>query len=395
MEQDFELQREARQAAKRAAIKSNPKYTLLEMLEERSVSKLKQMAKMHRVPRYSVMKKEELVSTLQESLQDSDRVKAILSVTEEAEPLLIALSKTKQVICEVDTCAQLGFCVATGFVQIYYFADTFTAVMPCEIQKQVKKVNTPQFREERERFDLIVQYARACVNLYGCIPLAEFIALFNAQNEQLLDENEVYETLLAYITEDSAFFLWDELLLSSFVALGDSSDVKAFLKITDGKPRYIPEKEELLKYSDDFYYAQTIYTERLKNYLQSVCKNEIQAENTMNEISFCALIGMGMGEVMEIMEDAEVIFRNRKDVENFTDIIMNLMNNTRQWLNKGYTPVERRESYVKKPQKNKKGTVIPFPILQSEVPQQAVHCNQFCPCGSGKKYKNCCGKYVQ
>jgi hypothetical protein len=59
-------------------------------------------------------------------------------------------------------------------------------------------------------------------------------------------------------------------------------------------------------------------------------------------------------------------------------------NNTRIWVNNGHTPLELHEIFSKRDE-----DIIEFPIRK----KQKIGRNDPCPCGSGKKYKKCCGKY--
>ena len=75
--------------------------------------------------------------------------------------------------------------------------------------------------------------------------------------------------------------------------------------------------------------------------------------------------------------------------------IMELYNDTRQWALKGHTPNElfQEEKKFLKPLAE-----VPFATVQprAKVIDLAVRTkvgrNDPCPCGSGKKYKKCCGK---
>ncbi|WP_207670523.1 SEC-C metal-binding domain-containing protein [Haloimpatiens lingqiaonensis] len=62
----------------------------------------------------------------------------------------------------------------------------------------------------------------------------------------------------------------------------------------------------------------------------------------------------------------------------FINSISIAYNTTNMWNLKGYTPYE-----IQKRSSNK-GTTI--------VNKQKIGRNEPCPCGSGKKYKKCCGK---
>ena len=65
--------------------------------------------------------------------------------------------------------------------------------------------------------------------------------------------------------------------------------------------------------------------------------------------------------------------------------IMILHNTTRQWELKGYTPDELSASRSGKAAASAKADVIDLTTRKS------VGRNDPCPCGSGKKYKKCCG----
>jgi hypothetical protein len=82
-------------------------------------------------------------------------------------------------------------------------------------------------------------------------------------------------------------------------------------------------------------------------------------------------------------------------VQQLTAKIMELHNNTRQWVLKGHTPHElfcEEKQYLK--------PLPPEPFIMGQTASNVadirkrtkVGRNAPCPCGSGKKYKKCCGK---
>jgi hypothetical protein len=68
-------------------------------------------------------------------------------------------------------------------------------------------------------------------------------------------------------------------------------------------------------------------------------------------------------------------------VQEITALVMELYNQTRMWVLKGYAPSELA--------KEEKKHLLPLP---SDDENKKVGRNDPCPCGSGKKYKKCCGK---
>ena len=69
-------------------------------------------------------------------------------------------------------------------------------------------------------------------------------------------------------------------------------------------------------------------------------------------------------------------------------LIADVYNNTRTWNNRGYTANEMRELFgVDAPLMRG----IPIEQLDGTIFKK-VGRNDPCPCGSGKKYKKCCGR---
>ena len=88
-------------------------------------------------------------------------------------------------------------------------------------------------------------------------------------------------------------------------------------------------------------------------------------------------------------------FNRRKihfDIENqfdeFLPIVIDLFNNIRLWEHRGHTNLEIGQ---------------PFDLIkdglewckeEDVVEKKKIGRNERCPCGSGKKYKKCCGMYL-
>lgn len=82
-------------------------------------------------------------------------------------------------------------------------------------------------------------------------------------------------------------------------------------------------------------------------------------------------------------------------VQSLTEQLMYLQNNTRQWVIKGHTPRELFEEEKKhmKPLPPEPFNVLKEPAKVIEMPARSkIGRNDPCPCGSGLKYKKCCGK---
>lgn len=87
--------------------------------------------------------------------------------------------------------------------------------------------------------------------------------------------------------------------------------------------------------------------------------------------------GVSLKEALEELFQF-INFKNMDEANYFINSISIAYNTTNMWNLKGYTPYE-----IQKRSSNK-GTTI--------VNKQKIGRNEPCPCGSGKKYKKCCGK---
>ena len=75
--------------------------------------------------------------------------------------------------------------------------------------------------------------------------------------------------------------------------------------------------------------------------------------------------------------------------------IMELYNDTRQWALKGHTANElfqEEKKFLKPSPEGPFATVQPKAKVIGLADRANVGRNNPCPCGSGKKYKKCCGK---
>ncbi|MBM7615939.1 YecA family protein [Alkaliphilus hydrothermalis] len=83
------------------------------------------------------------------------------------------------------------------------------------------------------------------------------------------------------------------------------------------------------------------------------------------------------GELLEYFQQFFEI-PTQDELQMILDMIIGIYNNTRQWVLKGHTSTEIRGNH---------------PLVPQEQPEAIkVGRNDTCPCGSGKKYKKCCGR---
>ena len=156
--------------------------------------------------------------------------------------------------------------------------------------------------------------------------------------------------------------------------------------------------EETLDYAKHGYPSQDVSYRKLASFL----RDELHiSEEKIEELLYIvykefSMDGM-LSDIMEEFKKRDIVFESDRQMERFAPIMMEVNNNTRMLDFRGYTPneVSRAEQAA--------APVTVAPAMPSFVPmvntpavnmqpKKKVYPNDPCPCGSGKKYKKCCGR---
>ena len=136
----------------------------------------------------------------------------------------------------------------------------------------------------------------------------------------------------------------------------------------------------------------------MKSFIVFLQKNYNLSENDKNEIvtQLTNIINKDLAntKLIEYLQ-SRIEIPSFEYLQILTSKLMDLYNNTRQWRLKGHTPNElfQEEKKYLKPLPSQ-----PFMTNQSKTnitdksTLKKIGRNDPCPCGSGKKYKKCCGK---
>ena len=93
----------------------------------------------------------------------------------------------------------------------------------------------------------------------------------------------------------------------------------------------------------------------------------------------CDKTGKTMELILEELSNIGVNFESLAQINELIKHIVPIVNVTRKWINKGYTMQELSPHTFN-------------PSTGQVVKMADVGRNAPCPCGSGKKYKKCCGR---
>ena len=318
-----------------------------------------------------------------------------------------------------------------GFYNLAYvgiYNDNFAAV-PDEVKKVYKKVNTPKFRKKRKRAFWMIRCLTMVIFLYVLAPISVIKEMLVKCLGEDISEEEFRE-IFAWIPD----YQNPCVIRGEWIIYKDVLPQGFYNKIKESQgdlEYYIPEQEEILDYTGHGYPSRDTCCRKVKEFLIKRMKiEEEQTENLMQGIYSRISLGGGPSDVTEIFEEEGIIFPNETTVRDFIALLIELNNSTRMIQNRGWTPSEMTKKRPVLPE-GQKPTIVPMSSLAAEQLKQAsnelqqmgftvdldsgadevetvfmpdgiaghtvkgtkkIYPNDPCPCGSGKKYKKCCGK---
>lgn len=236
----------------------------------------------------------------------------------------------------------------------------------------------------------LTQYIIALTNLYGIVHKSKIVEIYSSQNEDQINLIEVEGFLINPSEELEEAFIYPYKDYFVHEAILENDEFDLILRKKDDKPHYVPKKNELLKYVDEGYFEKSKQYNVLLNYVKEnfFKGDEEEAEGLCEDIHWLCQFGANMQTILDTFNDRNISFEDLNHVNEVLQLVMDLSNNIRIWENNGYTPHEIFERFEKpnlRPLPDK-----PFEVGGS-VKKEKVGRNDPCPCGSGRKYKKCCG----
>ncbi len=318
-----------------------------------------------------------------------------------------------------------------GFYNLAYvgiYNDNFAAV-PDEVKKVYKKVNTPKFRKKRKTAFWMIRCLTMVIFLYVLAPISVIKEMLVKCLGECIGEEEFRE-IFTLIPD----YLNPCVIRGEWVIYKEVLPQGLYNKIKESQEDleyYIPEQEEILDYTEHGYPSRDACCRKVKEFLGKRMKIENEfVEELMCELYSRLSLGKMPSDVVEIFEEEGIIFPDETTVRDFIILLMDLNNNTRMIQNRGWTPNEMIKKMPVLPE-GKKPTLVPMSSLAAEQLKHAsdelqkmgftvdldsgadevktvfmpdgiegqvvkgmkkIYPNDPCPCGSGKKYKKCCGK---
>jgi len=312
-----------------------------------------------------------------------------------------------------------------------------------EVAEIFRKIDDEAFRIEQNKKGWMMKCVQFFINYYGIAPVEIIYELYKLRVKDTIDEMiDMLWEMPVDIVESCVFSMdrlgfkgWpkDDPVYSSkglfvHIALLEDEEFDYLLRQQMGKEFYIPSVQQIEEICRIGYEASSPAYKKLETFF--VRKMGMPQELA---VTWCLQVwansyeGELPADVINKISDSGATFDSEKQMNEFLKLLMDAHNNTRMIENRGHKPNElsRREfvggiptivpgsshaaEMLRKasPYLNEMGipvdlegnaATIPTVIYPNGLSGEAVrgekkiYPNDPCPCGSGKKYKKCCGR---
>ncbi|MBU9723345.1 MULTISPECIES: YecA family protein [Bacillaceae] len=227
---------------------------------------------------------------------------------------------------------------------------------------------------------------------YGTLSTSQLLEMLESYTKAPVDYNEFIKVIL------NANEFYKELTIDKFGLSNwrvfDPERVKREHEMRKKVPYYPFTKSQLLKAGEPGYVERNdSYRELVKFLVKNFDVSRENADTYAEECVYATRIGESPNSVIEYL-GGNIEFPSFESVQALLEKVIELMNSTREWFLKGYTSaelvVEEKKHLQQLP--GGKNKIDPSISKSKSIKQEIkVGRNEPCPCGSGKKYKKCCG----
>ena len=268
---------------------------------------------------------------------------------------------------------ELDYAAAGG--DVFYVFDDVAEVW--------KKVRDERFEAYRKRASWVWKCLYWTEEMYGFTPIENFLDVINTKRGFHMTDTELIE-MFDHFPEDRLWTIRINDIFLSTVYAGEDALYDLRMHQAD-KDFYIP---TIFEVEDLFEKGALISAppyQRMKKFLvRELHVDEGEAEDILCDLWFKIAQEDAHDAMQWFWNQFE--FEDDSQVKEIVSLYMPLTNGTRMIYNRGHSPEEMSRAATIPVMSMPDGAEGPVRMAQKKV-----YPNDPCPCGSGKKYKKCCG----
>ncbi len=246
-----------------------------------------------------------------------------------------------------------------------------------------------------DRTDLenaVIIYAAALAHMYGIYNLRIIKDVWDVNHKKKITPDEC-RTLIEKAGDSDGFYRRDNYIIDA--SLESADDYCNILeRIMPSDSYFYPDVNEVNRYRDGAVIEKTPHYWYLRNFIARmlgmavpVTDDDEKLDGIMEKLAFSARCDNNINEVMSILTGEGVSISDPVEQDRFAQLYTGFLYGQRLWACKGFKPEDMPPS---------KMAVRNFKLPPHINPKSEITPgrNEECPCGSGKKYKKCCGRSI-
>ncbi|MDO4272880.1 MAG: SEC-C metal-binding domain-containing protein [Eubacteriales bacterium] len=348
------------------------------------------IAKLHHIKGYSKYNKERLIEFLIQNVLDKDVMSRYFTFLDDKELDIIekaSLSESVVDVSEEDIDRVIDL-VLGGYGGLRGMAQF---VVPKEVTQMYHEIRDSEWRKARKKALELFTYLNGAADLYGVCPMSRALEIYTKYTGKHVEEMTMY-SFCELIPDNKKNFIYDGVqLVHKFHS--DKQRLEELKKEQKDKPFYMPTKKEIELLGREDYLPFDYYMEDLCEFAYYELDLEHEdAEYLCKQIQRMFRAGLSVDDVVEQMEE-DCILELPVHTRQMRKYLSQVREHTRKRADRGNLPVEPASEKGKPesgfiPFNHQKENIVDFPV---DV-KKKIYPNDPCPCGSGKKYKKCCGR---
>ncbi len=349
-------------------LKKYKKAELLDMLDTRGIKGV------------SKLDKEGLINKLVEyTLDQNNAWTSLLFLNDTEFATLVKIYKNKSISMKnISDYSTVTSILQTG----YCYNEEDKLMMIDEARVALKPLMTQKNQDLHYKYHWVIECIDCADILYANYSINHVLALVQQKDEYKDVSEAELEAIISELPNDIIGFLYDSNTKTYSSTNYSDDELKEIVKLQEDK-KYKLIQPELIHtlYSYDVILNEKYVT--LASKLNDLIKNQDKASEITVNLNRVSLFGKDFKSFINDIIKNELSSLAMDDINSIVGLMADCYNNTPSVFNRGFSPAELSPMQSKPKAVNNNRT--PF------VNTKKIGRNDPCPCGSGKKYKKCCG----
>ncbi|WEG14712.1 SEC-C metal-binding domain-containing protein [Pullulanibacillus sp. KACC 23026] len=362
-------------------------FSLEDALTNYTKSDCDDIRKRYDIKKASNLKKADLIAVLSERIPEHLENYIQLWDSERFDWLIKIAANDGQLLAPGLTDGQIDYFRSTGLIYTGIYEGKKIAVVPQDVIESIKALKTNiKLRAAIKKNTEWIKLARGLLYYYGTLDTEQLVGFLESYMKKKVPFDD-FQKVLEEANRFKREHTYSEEGFSNIRVL-DPARIKREQQVRTTIPYYPFSKHQLLVAGESgFIDRNRSFVQFTQFLIGNFQVDHHKAVELVDECVFLTKIGETPNLILQFLsQQLESI--STEALQALMKQVVSFMNNTREWFLKGYTS----EEVAAQEKENQRHLTMASNRSSQTVKVVKVGRNDPCPCGSGSKYKKCCGR---